>query len=231
MEMKRQFPTELANPEKVFYLTCFAGQNAFQDEVWFVNNCPETLDYVRPASGGFASSDDDIIQMTSSPDSVLYKDVQPREAVFIDVYDTIFDGDFLISWGVDLKSPSLGERYFDSDPIKGEAPEVVLHWNPLPEEMKSADDPERMVDPAKVAETYQQTSGLSLSANVQYNKGSLLYDINMGFLNKCGLKFSKEILRDGKVANYRFLNEEGSEIFRTLDLDRAMAFVGGLKAA
>ncbi|MGA9433327.1 MAG: hypothetical protein WBV62_03750, partial [Roseobacter sp.] len=103
-------------------------------------------------------------------------------------------------------------------------------WKPLPKEMENPDDPEELIDPAKLAETYQQTSGRSLPANVQYNKGSLLYDINMGFLNKCGLKFSKEILRDGKVANYRFLNEEGSEIFRTLDLDRAMAFVGGLKA-
>ena len=230
MEMKRRFLTESTDPERIFYLTCRSGQNAFQDEVWFVNNSDETLDYVRPASGGFASSDDDIIQMTSSPDSVLYKDVQPREAVFIDVYDTIFDGDFLISWGVDLKSPSLGESFFGSDPIKGKAPNITLHWKPLPEEMKSADDPGELVDPAKVAKAYQQTSGLSLPANIQYNKGSLLYDINMGFLNKCGLKFSKKSLRDGKAANYRFLDKQCGEIFRTLDLDRAMAFVGALKA-
>ena len=231
MEMKRRFLTELANPEKVFYLTCFAGQNAFQDEVWFVNNFQETLYYVRPASGGFATCDDDVVPTSQSPDSVVYTDVKPNEAVFIDVYDTIFDGDFMISWGVDLKSPSLGERYFDSDPIKGEAPEVVLLWKPVPEEMENPDNPEELVDPAKVAETYQRTSGRSLPKDVQYNKGNLLYDINMGFLNKCGLKFSKEILRDGKSANYRFLNDDRDEIFRTLDLDRAMAFVRGLEVA
>ena len=229
MEMKRQFPTELANPEKVFYLTCFAGQNTFQDEVWFVNNSPETLDYVRPASGGFATSDDDVVPMTQSPDSVVYTDVKPNEAVMIDVYDIVFDGDFMILWGVELKSPSLGERYFGSYPDKGHAPEVVLHWKPLPEEMKSADDPGELVDPAKVAKAYQQTSALSIPKDVQYNKGSLLYDVNMGFLNECGLQFSKEILRDGKSVNYRFLNDDRDEIFRTLDLDRAMAFVGGLK--
>ena len=43
--------------------------------------------------------------------------------------------------------------------------------------------------------------------------------------------FFKETLRDGHAANYRFLNDDRDEIFRTLDLDRAMAFVGGLKAA
>ena len=231
MEMKRRFLTKSTDPERIFYLTCWSGQNAFQDEVWFVNNSDETLDYVRPASGGFATSDDDVVPMTQSPDSVLYKDVQPREAVFIDVYDTIFDGDFLISWGVDLKSPSLGERYFDSDPIKGEAPEVVLLWKPLPEEMENPDNPEELVDPATVAKAYQQTSDLSLPKDVQYNKGSLLYNVNMGFLNECRLQFSKEILRDGTAVNYRFLNDDRDEIFRTLDLDRAMAFVGGLKAA
>ena len=231
MEMKRRFLTKSTDPERIFYLTCWSGQNAFQDEVWFVNNSDETLDYVRPASGGFATSDDDVVPMTQSPDSVLYKDVQPREAVFIDVYDTIFDGDFVISWGVDLKSPSLGERYFDSDPIKGKAPNITLHWRPLPEEIKSPDDPERMVDPCKVAEAYRETSGQSLRADIQYNKGSLLYDINMGFLNECGLQFFKETLRDGKAANYRFLDKQCGEIFRTLDSDRAINFIHGLEGS
>ena len=230
MEMKRRFLTELANPEKVFYLTCFAGQNAFQEEVFFVNNSDEKLDYVRPASGGFATSDDEVIPMNQKPDSIVYRDVQPNEAVMIDVYNSIFDGDFVISWGVELKSPSLGEQYFGSDHIKGEAPNITLHWKPLPEEMENSDDPKELIDPAKVAETYKQSSGLSLPSNVEYNKGSLLYHINMGFLNTCDLHFVKESLRDGKAANYRFLDKKDVEIFRTLDLDRAMAFVGALKA-
>jgi len=221
MEMKRRFLTKSTDPERIFYLTCWSGQKSHQEEVWFVNNSDETLDYVRPATGGFATCDDDVITMNQKPDGILYTAVMPNEAVFIDVYDSIFDGDFLISWSVELKSPSLAD--------KGHAPEVVLHWKPLPEEMKNPNDPDELVDPAKVAETYQQASGRSLAKDVQYNKGSLLYDVNMGFLNKCGLKFFKETLRDGHAANYRFLNDEGSEIFRTLELDRAMAFVGGLK--
>jgi len=228
--MKRRFLTKSTDPERIFYLTCWSGQKSHQEEFWFVNNSDEKLDYVRPASGGFATSDDEVIPMNQKPDSIEYTDVQPSEAVFIDVYDSIFDGDFMISWGVELKSPSLGEQYFGSDHIKGEAPNITLHWKPLPEEMQNPDDPKELIDPAKVAETYKQSSGLSLPSNVQYNKGSLLYDINMCFLNKCGLHFVKQSLRDGKAVNYRFLNDDRDEIFRTLDLDRAMAFVGALKA-
>ena len=160
MEMKRRFLTKSTDPERIFYLTCWSGQNAFQEEVFFVNNSDEKLDYVRPASGGFATCDDEVIPMNQKPDCIEYRDVQPNEAVMIDVYDSIFDGDFVISWGVELKSPSLGEQYFGSDHIKGEAPNITLHWKPLPEEMENSDDPKELIDPAKVAETYKQSSGL-----------------------------------------------------------------------
>ena len=88
-----------------------------------------------------------------------------------------------------------------------------------------------MVDPVKTAETYQVNSGQSLPATIHFNKGNLLYGVNMGFLNECGLRLTKESLRDGKAANYRFLNDEGGEIFRTLDLDRAINFIHGLEGS
>lgn len=231
MEKKRRLLTEVADPEKIFYLTCWGGPNPTEEYVWFVNNSDETLDYVRPSSGGFATSDDDVIPMTQNPDSVEYLDVKPHEAVLIDVYDEIFDGDFVISWGVEVKSRGLGERHFASGLEKGSAPNVALYWSPLPEEIMNPDDPQEPVDPGKVAEAYRDSSKRSLTVNIHFNKGNLLHDVNTDLLNTCGLQLSKESLRDGHLTNYRFLNEEGVEIFRTLDLDRAMAFVHGLKAS
>lgn len=228
MEMKRRFPTEIADSEKIFYLTCWSGQE-YENDIWFVNNSDETLDYVRPSSGGFATSDDDIIPMTQSRDRVEYRDVKPGEAVKIDTYHIVYDSDFVISFGVDVKCPSLGERHFSSGLEKGNPPEVGLFWKPLPEEIKDPDDPDALIDPAKVAEAYRISSGRSLAANAFFNRGNLLYGVS-GPLETCGLQLVNQSLRDEHVTNYRFLNEGGVEVFRTMDLDRAMAFVRSLKA-
>lgn len=228
MEMKRRFPTEIADSEKIFYLTCWGGQE-YENDIWFVNNSDETLDYVRPSSGGFASSDDDVIPMSQSRDSVEYRDVKPSEAVKIDVYNVIYDRDFAISFGVEVKSPNLGRRNFSSGFEKGSPPEVGLFWKPLPEEIKQPNDPEAFIDPGAVAEAYRNSSGRSLAANAFFNRGNLLYGVS-GPLETCGLQLVNQSLRDGHVTNYRFLNEGGIEVFRTMDLDRAMAFVRGLKA-
>ena len=229
MEMKRRFPTEIADSEKILYLTCWGGQE-YENDIWFVNNSDETLDYVRPSSGGFATSDDDVIPMTQSRDSVEYRDVKPGEAVKIDTYNIVYDSDFVISFGVDVKCPSLGERHFSSGLEKGSPPEVGLFWKPLPEEIKDPDDPDALIDPGKVAEAYRISSGRSLAANAYFNRGNLMYGGDPGPLKACGLQLVAKSLRDGHQTFYSFLNEEGVEIFQTLDLDRAMEFVRGLKA-
>lgn len=230
MEMKRRFPTKIADSDRVFYLTSWGGQD-YENDVWFVNNSDETLCYVRPSSGGFATSDDDVIPMTQSPDSVEYRDVKPGEAVKIDAYHIVYDSDFVISFGVGVKSPSLGKRSFSSGFEKGSPPEVGLFWKPLPEEIKDPNKPNELIDPSAVAEAYRDSSGRSLAANAFFNRGNLLFGGDPEPLKTCGLQLVTNRLRDGHVTNHRFLDEEGVEIFRTLDLDRAMAFVRGLKEA
>jgi hypothetical protein len=227
---RRRFPEKVSDPERIFYLECYESSRPFVSNVWFVNNSEETLDYVRPSSGGFATSDDDVIHMSPNPNRVEFKDVKPGEAVLIDVYDRFFDGDFVISWGVELKSPSLGERRFSSGATKGSTPEMGLFWKPLPEEIKNPDDPEKLVDPAKVAEAYRRRSGMGLPANIYLNKGNLLYGDNLEVLDICGLQSVTTKLQDGHVTDYRFLDGNGDDVFRTLDLGRAIAFVRGLKA-
>ncbi|MFC6637399.1 hypothetical protein [Sulfitobacter sediminilitoris] len=128
MEMKRRFPDKIADSDRIFYLTSWGGED-YENDIWFVNNSDETLDYVRPSSGGFATSDDDIIPMPQGPDSVEYREVKPGEAVKIDTYDIIYDSDFIISFGVDVKCPSFGERSFSSGFEKGSPPEVGLFGN------------------------------------------------------------------------------------------------------
>lgn len=139
MEKNRRFLKDSADLEQIFYLTCCDGPSATEKAVWFVNNSNEILDYVRPSSGGFTASDDEVISMTQSPNSVEYRDVKPCEAVLIDNYDVIFDGDFVISWGVEMKSASLGKRHLTSDLLKGREPNVCLHWQSLEEEIRDSE--------------------------------------------------------------------------------------------
>jgi len=100
----------------------------------------------------------------------------------------------------------------------------------LPEEIKNRDDPDALIDPGKVAEAYRISSGRSLAANAYFNRANLMYGGDPRPLKTCGLKLVAKSLRDGQLTFYSFLNEEGVEIFQTLDLDRAMKFVRGLKA-
>jgi len=117
--MKRRFPAKIADSDGLFYLTSWGGQE-YENDVWFVNNSDETLDYVRPSSGGFATSDDDVIPMIQSRDTVEYRDVEPGEAVKIDAYHIVYDSDFAISFGVDVKYRLLVRHTFQVD-LKREA--------------------------------------------------------------------------------------------------------------
>lgn len=227
MEDQRRYPDYLRSPEHLLYVECSDWDNTVA-KVWFVNNSDETINYVRPAGYQYATAGDDIIHLSQDAGGIEYRDVAPGEAVLIDRYDMIFDGDFVFIPAVDVKSNDLGERHLANSAGKGNPPNVTLLWKPLPEEMNDPDKPDQLLDPVKAARIYCAESGRYIANSVPINKGDLMYEAAPKRLMSCGLRLELEKLRNGHSTNYHFVAEDGRDVFRTLDLDRAAGFARGL---
>lgn len=230
MKKNRFFPHKRRSAEHIFYLECDESPDpSGKAVVYFVNNSEETLDRVSPASGGFTTADDEAILMTQSGHAPGFKNVEPGEAVAIDTYDPIFDGDFVISWGAYVSSPSIGARYFSADAIKGYAPNVTLHWQPLPEEMLDSEKGNEPVSPKTIAEDYCQETGLSLPKSTFINQGDMRQDYASERLSPSGLKLRRRFLRNGQVIQFEFIAADDRTVFHTTKPERAIDFVKALK--
>ena len=98
------------------------------DELYFVNDSNETIDFVRAKTAGFQTCDDIIVTVGSSDYSYMYEAVKPSEAVKIDEYDVYLDSDFVLQTHVKIKSPTYGDLKFSTKPEKGGFSECVFKW-------------------------------------------------------------------------------------------------------
>ncbi len=222
---RRTFP--LNDPEKVFFLECEGDERAgFQ--VWFVNGSDEQLDQVKPDSLLLTGVDDELIISEPADDSSAYHDVKPGEAVLIDFFHPMYDGDFINIWGVELKSAQMGTQRFREFGRRFKPPNITFLWRPLPEEMKDPDDPSEMVDPVKVARQYQATSGNDLKGTVRITKGDLMYRTATRRLRTAGITLKEYPHRGGSITEFHFLDGDGQLIFRSVDMDRTIKFLAAL---
>jgi len=230
MKTTRKFPEHLRDEEHIFYLMTEGIEDSIESNVWFVNNSEETLKEVYNTSVGFAGVDDDFIPMTAKEDNERYKNVKPKEAVLIDLYDPIFDGDFVIQFCVTITADSFGTKKFCAESCKGGNPNGTLHWKPLPPESVDPENPDEPLSPEKAALDYVARTGRYLGKFVSLNSGDLKMDYTADRLASTGLSLEKQCYRDGHVTAFTFKDESGSVVFQTCVLSKAGAFVKNLKS-
>lgn len=114
-------PRNPDNRTPVFWVACY------QNEVYFVNNSHEILDYVRTEVAGVQTCDDEIF--TISDTDYSYQNVKPNDAVKIDEFDEINDSDYLLQISLVIKSKKHGEVHMRTSPVKGGFCESVLLWD------------------------------------------------------------------------------------------------------
>jgi hypothetical protein len=231
MEAKRKFIKDRRDAEQVFYLTVGGTTNGKVPEsiVWFVNNSEETLDSVENASGGFATFDDEVATMTLNSPKV-YRDVRPGEAVAVDTHDVMFDGDFLVQFGVTIVSPSLGHLTLEGTLDKGGHPNETLAWKPLPPEMYDDENEGEFISPEKVAATYIQQTGNFLPKTVFINYGDLMHGYASDRLEPSGLHLKETLYHGGAATHFEFFDRADALVFQTCDPDTAYEFICALKS-
>ncbi|PHR59899.1 MAG: hypothetical protein COA47_08955 [Robiginitomaculum sp.] len=230
MKTGRKFPETLRDAENIFYLQ-LQSIDMLEGDIWFVNNSDETLLEVSNSSGGFAGGTDgdveDIVTM-STPKPTVYKDVKPKEAVRIDTYNEIFDGDFYIEFGAEITSPSFGKKHLKGELLKGGDPNATLLWTELPE-MPNPDDAAELLSPEKAANDYVDRSGQYLDKSISLNRGDLRADYAAKRLAPSGLLLEKTNHRNGRLTEYKFSDDGGKTIFHTYDFMRACLFIEALR--
>lgn len=98
-----------------------------QDDIYFINNSDDTLDYVIYSRGAMQTLDDDVMSVSEIEE--CYEQVLPGEAVKIYEYDVIFDSDFVIIFEVRVISKQYDDKIYLSEPFKGRFKEMVLLWD------------------------------------------------------------------------------------------------------
>ena len=97
-------------------------------ELYLVNNSKETLEFVIANTGGFETTDDDVMTVTSE-EQYKYVNVNPGDAVKVEEFDDFYDLDFSLQVYLKIKSPRLGCIKIASPPKKGGVGETVLLWD------------------------------------------------------------------------------------------------------
>ena len=229
MTERRKYPDDLRDEEHVFYLMTEEIEDSIEKNIWFVNNSDEILQEIYNTSGGFATVDDGVISMTAKEDNPRFKNVKPKEAVLIDLYDPIFDGDFVIQFCETITADSFGTKEFCSQSRKGGLPNATLHWKPLPPESIDPENPGEMLSPEKAAFDYVERTGRYLEKSVSLNSG----DLRMGYahdrLAPTGLLLEREYFRNGDVIVFKFKDRSRAVVFQTCVLSKASEFVRNLK--
>lgn len=159
MTERRKYPDDLRDKEHIFYLMTEEIEDSIEKNVWFVNNSKETLNEVYNTSGGFTTADDVVIPMTHREDNERLKNVKPGEAVLIDLYDPIFDGDFVIEFCVTITADSFGTKKFCTESCKGGNPNGTFHWKSLPPDSVDPENPDEQLSPEKAALDYVHRTG------------------------------------------------------------------------
>jgi len=101
-----------------------------KSDVFLINDSGEILEEVIPDSAGLFLFDDDALPV-SSKNKVIYKNVQPGEAVKIEEYDQFYDSDSILGLSVRVKSSKLGDMELNTHASKGGFRGGVLLWDTL----------------------------------------------------------------------------------------------------
>ena len=99
-----------------------------ENELYFINNSNETLDYLRVKTVGFQTCDGDIVTILNDGYSYVYQAVKQSEAVKVDEYDVYLDSDFVLQTHIKIKSSTYGDIEFSTKTEKGWCSECVLMW-------------------------------------------------------------------------------------------------------
>lgn len=97
------------------------------DETYFVNNTSEVVEEVIVDFGGFFTMDDAPVCLESTG-AIHYPNVAPGEAVLVNVYDDLYDCDFVLVIDLLLHTSKYGRMRFQVDK-KGGFDEHILLWN------------------------------------------------------------------------------------------------------
>ena len=219
MEKSRRYPEYLRSEDELFYLE---GNY----DVWFVNNTNEVLTKVTTNSGGCITADDDVV--TLAPNSLIYEDVKPKEAVQIDELD-MYIADFIIEFSVDVAAPSFGRLSLRSGAEKGGNTGATLLWKPLPPDTCDPENPSELLAPEKAASDYMEMTGNYLDKSIFLNRGDLKMDYAARRLAPSGVVLKKFLHRNGRITEYLFTDIERTHIYRTCNYEKACLFVEGLR--
>ncbi len=101
-----------------------------KSDVFLINDSGEILEVVFPDSAGLFIFDDELLPV-SSKNKVIYKNVQPGEAVKIEEYDLFYDTDSILGLTVRVKSSKLGDMELSTYGSKGGIRGGVLLWDTM----------------------------------------------------------------------------------------------------
>ena len=201
--------------------------NPFETDIYFVNNSGQTIDNVCYGMGGFITDEDDVVTMSTATER-SYEDVKHGEAVRFD-FATFFDQDFIISYAFEIKANHLDVTKIQTELAKGGPSSAVLLWADLPGPFKNPDAPTQSLDAIEAAQKFVSTTGKPLAKSIIINKGDLYYGAGDGRLVEQGIHLKRTPKRGGKVMVYEFSNENGDNIYYTVTLIDAKAFIDALK--
>ena len=98
-------------------------------QIYFVNSSPWILPLVRVELGGFVTYDDEVVAMKGS--ELVYKDVQPGEAVKIDEEDDYDEG--VLGFQIHVETPIGPYSFNDARTNSSRYKEVLLWDEDIPE--------------------------------------------------------------------------------------------------
>ena len=98
-----------------------------EGDLYFINDSPEVLDYVKVEPAGYMTADDDVLTLEAK--GTTYHDVLPREAVRIEAFDGYYDLDMVFQITLEVKSKAHGKIRFRTPPEKGYIPRQELLWD------------------------------------------------------------------------------------------------------
>ncbi|MDH5601918.1 MAG: hypothetical protein OEY78_11525, partial [Gammaproteobacteria bacterium] len=86
--------------QPIYWICMKYTDSSCEYDVIFVNGSDETLDYVNYYTACMLTVDDDFY--SSHTPKGQYTKVKPGEAVKIDLYNEVYDSDYLISYQIEL---------------------------------------------------------------------------------------------------------------------------------
>ncbi len=101
--------------------------DAYETEMYFVNESSEVLKLVTSEPAGMITCDKHVVALGG--EGRTYEDVQPGEGVLVDIFHRVYDSDSIVVTSVVVLSEKYGLLDFETHPFKKSVPEMVLLWS------------------------------------------------------------------------------------------------------